>query len=107
MQMTFVEFVEGIARVAEKVSPSSPMYSIKNQDITKRRVLPLLVKFEGMLYILFHRIKLSKVNFSKSILTETILKSNQARRLGIYDESESENSESSGESEKQDEVMQI
>ena len=61
--MNFIEFVEGIARVAEKMSPCSPMYDLKKMDIRKRRVLPLVVKFEGMLYILFNRIKLSKMTF--------------------------------------------
>jgi hypothetical protein len=55
--MTFIEFVEGMARVAEKVSPSSPSYPDKNLTTKKRRVLPLFVKFEGLSYFLYNNLK--------------------------------------------------
>ena len=50
--MTLVEFVEALARVAEKVSPSSPAYREKGLKIHQRRILPLFVKFEGFHYLL-------------------------------------------------------
>lgn len=50
--MTLVEFVEALARVAEKVSPSSPAYKEKGLKIHQRRILPLFVKFEGIRYLL-------------------------------------------------------
>lgn len=46
--MTIVEFVEALARVAEKISPSSPTYKEKNLNLNQRRILPLFVKFEGI-----------------------------------------------------------
>ena len=55
--MGFLEFVEALARVAEKLSPSSPTYKIKYLNMKKRRVLPLFVKFEGLVYVLYHSLK--------------------------------------------------
>jgi hypothetical protein len=55
--MNFLEFIEALARVAEKLSPSSPSYKIKCLSIKKRRVLPLFVKFEGLLFLLYHALK--------------------------------------------------
>jgi hypothetical protein len=48
--MSLIEFIEALARIAEKVSPSSPMHKEKNLILRARRVLPLFVKFEGILY---------------------------------------------------------
>jgi hypothetical protein len=57
--MTFIEFVEGLARVAEKVSPSSPTYPDKNLNVKKRRILPLFIKFEGLCYYIYAILKSS------------------------------------------------
>lgn len=46
--MSLVEFIEALARVAEKISPSSPAYVQKNLNLSQRRILPLFVKFEGI-----------------------------------------------------------
>lgn len=53
--MQFLEFVEAIARLAEKISPISPMYAVRNPTVNKitRKSLPLFVKFEGLLYVIF------------------------------------------------------
>jgi hypothetical protein len=55
--MSFLEFVEALARVAEKLSPSSPTYKEKNLNAKKRRVLPLFIKFEGLTFILYQLLK--------------------------------------------------
>jgi hypothetical protein len=55
--MTFIEFVEGLARVAEKVSPSAPLYPDKNLNVKKRRILPLFVKLEGLCYYIYYNLK--------------------------------------------------
>lgn len=57
--MDLLEFIESIARLAEKISPISPMYAKRNPDVSKitRKSFPLFVKFEGMLYIIFQKIK--------------------------------------------------
>jgi hypothetical protein len=55
--MNFLEFVEALARVAEKLSPSSPAHKIKFLNVKKRRVLPLFIKFEGLLFTLYHLLK--------------------------------------------------
>lgn len=53
--MDFLEFIESIARLAEKISPLSPMYAVRNPIVNKitRKSLPLFVKFEGIIYIIF------------------------------------------------------
>ena len=58
MEMNFLEFVEAIARLAEKISPLSPMYTLTIQ-LTKasRKALPLFVKFEGLIYIMFTKLR--------------------------------------------------
>jgi hypothetical protein len=55
--MNFNEFVEALARVAEKISPSSPAHKEKYLGVRKRRILPLFVKFEGLCFILYHFLK--------------------------------------------------
>lgn len=55
--MNFLEFIEGLSRLAEKVSPSSPFHKEKYLGQKKRRILPLFVKFEGLVYILYNRMK--------------------------------------------------
>jgi hypothetical protein len=55
--MSFIEFVEALARVAERISPSSPAHKEKNLGLRKRRVLPLFVKFEGLCFMLYHFLK--------------------------------------------------
>ena len=64
--MSFIEFTEGLTRVAEKLSPSSPCHTEKNLSYRVRLVLPLFVKFEGtyhiitlkgLLFILYMRLK--------------------------------------------------
>ena len=56
--MSFLEFVEAVARLAEKISPLSPMYTLTIQ-LTKasRKALPLFVKFEGLIYIMFSKLR--------------------------------------------------
>lgn len=54
--MQFIEFVEALARVAEKISPNSPNYRDKYLNSKQRRVLPLYIKFEGIYNILIYRI---------------------------------------------------
>jgi hypothetical protein len=53
--MEFLEFVEALARLAEKISPISPMYAVRNPKVNRvtRKSLPLFVKFEGLLYVIF------------------------------------------------------
>lgn len=46
--MEFIEFIEALARVAEKLSPNSPNYKDKYLNGKQRRTLPLYVKFEGI-----------------------------------------------------------
>lgn len=45
--MTLIEFIEALARVAEKISPSSPTYKEKSLNAMQKAILPLFVKFEG------------------------------------------------------------
>jgi len=56
--MQFLEFIEGIARVAERISPVSPMYAFRNPpvNIVTRKALPLFVKSEGILYVNFQKL---------------------------------------------------
>lgn len=54
--MDFLEFVEAITRVAEKISPITPIYAIKHSNLNNdvsRKTLPLFVKFEGIIIVLF------------------------------------------------------
>ena len=85
--MTFIEFLEGIARVAEKVSPSSPKFSEKNLNQQKRHVLPLFVKLEGLLYIIYHRLKFNSIDaqINPSLVSTTILQTRQARNFGLFE----------------------
>lgn len=81
--MIFIEFVEALARVAEKISPSSPMHKEKNIGIKKRRVLPLFVKFEGFCFMIYHFLKAhfykeypstdKHINFDKRLVSSSIL----------------------------------
>lgn len=48
MQMEFIEFIEALARMAEKLAPNSPAYKEKYLNGKQRRTLPLYVKFEGI-----------------------------------------------------------
>jgi hypothetical protein len=92
--MSLIEFIEGLARVAEKLSPSSPSYEQKNLTEKKRRVLPLFVKFEGLIFILYNRMKSQlPENFTK-LAQQSFLETNEARKMGISElknENESEN----------------
>lgn len=56
-EMTLIEFVEALARMADKISPRSPSFKVKDLNQQQRTILPLYVKFEGLLFILFHRLK--------------------------------------------------
>lgn len=96
MEMQFLEFVEAIARLAEKLSPVSPMHLLRNPGPNKiqRKALPLFVKFEGLLWIMFTKLKSHLVplqkfenqlnNLEKEVIGKTILKTVQARKLGVY-----------------------
>lgn len=33
MEMQFIEFIEALARVSELLSPISPMYALRNQNV--------------------------------------------------------------------------
>ncbi|CAD8150190.1 unnamed protein product [Paramecium pentaurelia] len=109
IQMQFLEFVEAIARLAEKISPISPMYAVRNPAVNKitRKSLPLFVKFEGLLYIIFQKIKqgiTTKTNeqqiqdLEKNVLSKTILKTVQAKKLGVFEEDRSSDEEREKES---------
>ena len=46
--MQFTEFIEALARVAEKLSPNSPHYKDRYLNSKLRRTLHLYIKFEGI-----------------------------------------------------------
>lgn len=57
--MELLEFIEALARVAEYISPISPMYALTHQvtnDI-QRRTLPLFAKFEALIILLYQKMK--------------------------------------------------
>ncbi|KAM3145063.1 hypothetical protein pb186bvf_002738 [Paramecium bursaria] len=87
-EMTFIEFVEALARMAEQISPISPTFKVQDLNQEERTTLPLYVKFEGLLYILFHRLKsrLTRLSFGgleKTCVEKTIIKSKLLKQLGI------------------------
>jgi hypothetical protein len=101
--MHFLEFVEAIARVAEKISPSSPSHKVKNLNPQRRRVLPLFVKFEGLVYTLYHLLKqqLFKVYepghkllaFDRKLIGSSFLQTTEARKMGIFQKDSSSDEE--------------
>ena len=95
MQMELLEFIEALARLAEKISPISPMYAVRNPKVNRvtRKSLPLFVKFEGLLYVIFQKLRSSlttKTNdtllsdLERDVISKTILKTVQAKKLGVY-----------------------
>lgn len=96
VQMSFLEFLEGLCRVAEKVSPSSPFHKEKYLGQKKRRILPLFVKFEGLAYILYYRMRLGEE--LEEVVNSGILQTKEARKMGIYEEKERQDDQLSMES---------
>lgn len=69
--MEFIEFIEALARIAEKLSPNSPKYRINNLNGKQRRTLPLYIKFEGLLYILYYRLR--KFEVDPNVVDKSVL----------------------------------
>ncbi|KAM3145067.1 hypothetical protein pb186bvf_002742 [Paramecium bursaria] len=101
-EMNFEEFVEAIARIAEFISPSSPHIRQKFLAISQRKILPLYIKFEGLLYILFHKLK-NKIqqqnflNLEQTVLNHTVIKSWQIKKKGLKIDFVDESDESDNE----------
>ncbi|CAK73116.1 unnamed protein product (macronuclear) [Paramecium tetraurelia] len=93
-EMQFIEFIEALARVAESISPNSNNYQIKQLNAKQRRTLPLYIKFEGLLYVMFYRIKRFDVDIN--VIEKSVIKSHEIKRLGIFIE-DNYSSSSSGE----------
>ncbi|KAM3145065.1 hypothetical protein pb186bvf_002740 [Paramecium bursaria] len=103
-EMTFIEFVEALTRMAEKISPRSPTFKVKDLNQQQRTTLPLYVKFEGLLYILFYRLKsrLTNMGFGgleKTCVNNTITQSKFVKSQGINMEEDPEFSQSESETE--------
>ncbi|CAD8081151.1 unnamed protein product [Paramecium sonneborni] len=93
-EMQFIEFIEALARIAEFISPNSNNYQIKQLNAKQRRTLPLYIKFEGLLYILFYRIK--RIDVDINVIEKSVIKSHEIKKLGIFIE-DNYSSSSSGE----------
>ena len=56
LKMELFEFIEAITRLAERISPVTPMYAKKNSNLindVSRRTFPLFVKFEGIIIVMY------------------------------------------------------
>ncbi|KAM3131808.1 hypothetical protein pb186bvf_016058 [Paramecium bursaria] len=98
-EMRFIEFVESLARIADIISPISPHIKDKELNQAQRQTLPLYLKFEGLLYIMFHRLKgkLNQLGFGgleQTVVNTTVLTSSEIKKRGIniqlVDDSDSE-----------------
>lgn len=55
----------------------------------------MYVKFEGLVYIIFHKIK--KFDIDMNIIDKTVAKSHEIKKLGIFIEDDNKSSSSSEE----------
>lgn len=88
--MELFEFIEALTRTAEKISPITPMYTVKHNNPVNdvsRKTLPLFVKFEGLIIIMYNKLRslFTEIqNVEKDIIYKTVLKTEKARKMGIY-----------------------
>ncbi|CAD8076292.1 unnamed protein product [Paramecium sonneborni] len=99
LKMELLEFIEAITRLAERISPVTPMYAKKHSNLindVSRRTFPLFVKFEGMIIVMYQKLKslfIEIPNVEKEIIYKTVIKTEKARKLGIYEEDNSSDEE--------------
>ena len=55
--MNLIEFIEAISRIAEKISPMTQYDRRSKLSLDERRVQDLHLKIEGLIFILYNRLK--------------------------------------------------
>ncbi|CAD8172456.1 unnamed protein product [Paramecium pentaurelia] len=83
IRMTFIEFVEALGRIAERISAAPITDSIDNYTILQRQLLPLHIKLETLLTYLYYQMKQKDIEFEQFCDLFVYFKPDQSPKISM------------------------